>query len=91
MDIHLKVKPNSRENTIAFENDALVVRVNASPVDGKANKALLDYLSIVFEVPKSRIEIEAGAGSRFKKIRIPQEYATKVDQFLAGLKAKYQK
>lgn len=86
MNLHIKVKPNARQNRISLENDVLVVRVNAPAIDGKANKALLVYLSEVFDIPKSAMTIGMGAGSKFKRIEVPSEYDASVKRVIAGLR-----
>ena len=48
----------------------LYVRVAAPPVDGAANKVLIELLSSVLKVPKSRIAFQAGETSREKTLRI---------------------
>lgn len=48
----------------------LKVKVHAPPVDGKANKELIDFLSEIFDVPKSHIEILSGETSSNKKVKI---------------------
>jgi uncharacterized protein YggU (UPF0235/DUF167 family) len=39
-------------------------------VDGKANAALIQFLSEVLDVPRSRIEIIAGAAGRDKLVSV---------------------
>jgi uncharacterized protein (TIGR00251 family) len=50
--------------------DALLVRLNAAPVDGAANAELIDILAETLGVAKRAIEIVAGAHSRQKKVRV---------------------
>jgi uncharacterized protein (TIGR00251 family) len=82
MDIHIKVKPNARQNRVILENGKVVVHVKAPPADGQANKVLVIYLSEIFGMPRSKIAIAAGAGSRFKKITIPTEFDENVRKVL---------
>ena len=49
---------------------ALAARVSAPPVDGAANKALIKLVAKRFGVPKSSVEIAAGATARIKTLRI---------------------
>jgi uncharacterized protein (TIGR00251 family) len=46
------------------------VQIKAQPVDGEANKALIAFLSDCCGVPKSRIQIEAGASGRIKRVEV---------------------
>ena len=48
----------------------LQVRVRAVPEDGKANTALIEFLAKAIGLPKSSMEISAGAASRLKTVRI---------------------
>ncbi|MEZ5645159.1 MAG: DUF167 domain-containing protein [Burkholderiaceae bacterium] len=46
------------------------IQLKAPPVDGAANKALVAFLSDVFDVPKSAISIELGASGRTKRVEV---------------------
>jgi uncharacterized protein (TIGR00251 family) len=46
------------------------VKVTSPPVNGKANKALIDLLAKRLGVPKGNIEIVSGKSSRDKSVRI---------------------
>jgi uncharacterized protein YggU (UPF0235/DUF167 family) len=48
--------------------DAWKLRVAASPERGKANDAVLDVMSRALEVPRARVELVAGQGSRDKVV-----------------------
>ena len=48
----------------------LHLRIAAPPVKGKANTALLVFLSDILGVSKSRLSIEKGATNRMKVIAI---------------------
>jgi len=49
---------------------ALLVRLNAAPVDGAANAELIKVLSDVFDVPKHAVSIVSGERNRQKRVRI---------------------
>ena len=68
----VRVIPRSRRNKIAeIMNDGTIkIRLTAPPVEGKANQALVEFLSEVLEVPRSKIDIVAGVNSREKLISI---------------------
>ncbi len=69
--IEVRLKPNARRNSIEIgENGVLQVRVNAPPVEGRANKALIELLSDTLDVPKSSLSIKRGASSKTKVIAI---------------------
>jgi uncharacterized protein YggU (UPF0235/DUF167 family) len=52
---------------------ALVVRVTAAPVNGAANRAMLELLSGVLQVGKAAVRLESGATSSRKRVSVPQE------------------
>lgn len=64
--INLKVSTNSSKNEIIKSDNELKVKLTAQPVDGKANKALVGFLSKELNVPKSSIEIVKGLSSKDK-------------------------
>lgn len=72
MLLHLKAKPNSSKNELKrLEDGTWQVRIKAPAQEGKANAELLAFLSKVFGVPKSSLELESGANNQFKRINIP--------------------
>lgn len=67
----LRVQPRASRNAIAgVMGDAIKLAITAPPVDGKANEAVIDYLSDLFRVPKSSIIIVSGETGRNKLIAI---------------------
>jgi len=65
------VQPKSAKNEIKdLKGDALRVRITAVPVEGKANKACMDFLAKELGVSKSQVEIIGGHKSRTKVIRV---------------------
>jgi uncharacterized protein len=71
MKFKILVKPNSRvEEVIKGEDGILTVRVSVPPVEGKANKRVIELLSAYFQKPKSSIAITAGLRGKHKFIEI---------------------
>ena len=69
--IQVKIKPNSRKESVEKGDDGIyIVRVNAPPIEGKANARLIELLAEHFSIPKSAIEIARGEKSRIKTVRI---------------------
>jgi uncharacterized protein (TIGR00251 family) len=69
--IDVRVQPRAARSEIAgLHGDRLRVRLQAPPVDGRANEALTRLLASVFDVARSRIVIEHGLGGRDKRVRI---------------------
>ena len=65
------VVPNASQSTITGEHEGrLRVRLAAPPVDGKANKALIQLFAKKFGVPKSSVEVAKGHTGRRKQIRL---------------------
>jgi hypothetical protein len=67
----VRVTPRASASRLeGFSGGVLRVRVNAPPVDGKANRALLKYLGDVLTVPVNRLSILRGESSREKTVRV---------------------
>lgn len=68
----IRVTPRAQRNEIVevLSDNTVKIRLTAPPVEGKANKALIDFLADVLDVPKSKIEIVAGASGRDKLVSI---------------------
>jgi uncharacterized protein (TIGR00251 family) len=69
--LHVRVTPRaSKSEVVGWEKGALRVRVTASPVDGRANRAVLALLAEAFGVPPSSVVLVRGERGRDKLIRI---------------------
>ncbi len=68
--IKLKISPNASKNEIIKTEEGVKVKITAQPIDGKANKALIEFLSKHFKIPKSSIEILRGETSKEKTLLI---------------------
>jgi uncharacterized protein (TIGR00251 family) len=68
----VRVIPRARKDEIVeiLDDGTVKIRLTAPPVEGKANKALVSFLSRVIMVPRSQIEILRGEKSRNKLISI---------------------
>ena len=67
----VKILPNASKNAIIkTDENSIKVKITAQPIDGKANKALIEFLSKQFKVPKSYFEILKGETSKEKSILI---------------------
>ena len=67
----VRVQPNARQSRLAgFDEGVLRVRIAAHPVEGKANEALIKFLSGCLDISKSRVTIERGSTGRTKTIAI---------------------
>ena len=71
MILHLKVKPGSRIDEFVVEKDGSIkVKIKEQPIEGKANKYLIQYLSEIFGVPKSKVVLLKGENNQHKKVSV---------------------
>lgn len=69
--LSIYVQPKASRNTICGVHDqALKVALTAPPVDNKANKALIQFLSKKLTVRKGDIKLVSGQSSRRKVLQI---------------------
>ncbi len=69
--LKIRVQPGSSRNELAGKRDgAVVVRVTAPPVEGKANTAACKLLADRAGIPPSRVEVVRGALRRDKVVRL---------------------
>jgi uncharacterized protein (TIGR00251 family) len=74
MKLRIKVKPASKTDEIIREADgSLKLKIKAPPVEGKANKYLVEFLSEVLKLPKSKITLLKGETNSFKTLEIETE------------------
>lgn len=68
----LRITPRaSRNKIVGVLNDGTIkVHIAAAPVEEAANKELIEFIADVLGVPKSRVEIVAGATGRDKLVSV---------------------
>ena len=66
--VNIKISPNAKKNEIIKTDNEVKIKITSQPIDGKANKAVIEYLSKIFKIPKSYIEIVKGETSKEKTI-----------------------
>jgi hypothetical protein len=65
------VQPGAKSAEVSGEHDgALKLRINAPPVDGKANAAVIAFLAECCGVSKSKVTLLSGDTNRRKRLRI---------------------
>jgi uncharacterized protein len=70
-DLRVRLQPRAkREEVVGVRDGALVVRVTAPPVDGRANAALCKLLGRVLGVAPSTVAVVRGGTSRDKLVRV---------------------
>ena len=67
----VKATPRASKSEIAgADPEWLRVRLQAPPVDGKANAALVELFAETFGIPKRSVAILTGDTSRLKRVRL---------------------
>jgi uncharacterized protein (TIGR00251 family) len=67
----VRLQPRARRVEVVGERaGAIVIRVTAPPVDGKANAALCAFIADRAGVPASRVSVVRGSTSRDKVVRV---------------------
>ncbi|WP_300753543.1 DUF167 domain-containing protein [uncultured Brachyspira sp.] len=70
MNIEVKVTAGAKSNSFKFENGAYSIRIMAKAIDGKANKAIIDFLANELNIKKRDVEILKGEKSSKKIIAL---------------------
>jgi uncharacterized protein (TIGR00251 family) len=67
----VQIMPNAKKSEVlGLFDDVLKIRLQAQPIDGKANDALIRYLAKLLDVPKSAVFLTHGHTSRRKIIEV---------------------
>lgn len=71
MIIRVHIQPGAKQNEIVGRyGDAVKIRLQAPPIEGRANKALIEFLAKKIGIPKSSIKITHGQSSRNKTLSL---------------------
>ncbi len=76
----MKVKTNAKKEEVNLKEGFYEVKVNAAPVEGKANESVIKLISEYFKVSKSRIRIIKGETSRNKLLEINKNWIGGIDE-----------
>ncbi len=69
--VEVRVIPRAGRSGVAgLRNGAVLVRLNAPPVDGAANAELIEVLARALGVARRDVEIVAGERGRLKRVRV---------------------
>jgi len=69
--VDVRVQPRaSRSELAGLHGERLRIRLQAPPVDGKANAALVEFVADLFGIPRARVTIEHGLSGRDKRLRL---------------------
>jgi uncharacterized protein (TIGR00251 family) len=70
-DVQIRLQPRAKRDEVVGERGAaIVVRVTAPPVDGKANAALCALIARRVRVAPGRVAVLRGQTSRDKVVRV---------------------
>lgn len=86
--IRIKIVPNSSKNDIILEEEFIKVKVTAQPIENKANKALIEFLSKSFKISKTSIEILKGDTSKEKTLLFKTNDKSKCREIVSKLTKK---
>ena len=84
--LFVKAQPGAqRDELVTIREGELIVRVNAPPEEGKANKALIAFLAKKLKIAKSEITVIKGAAARHKTLLLPLEAEGLLNKNIAEL------
>lgn len=73
----VQITPNAKKTeVIGVLDDALKLKLQAQPIEGKANEALVRYLAEVLAVPRSAVTITHGHTSKRKLVEVQSRNLT---------------
>ena len=79
----LRIVPRASKNEVSGEMaGALKIRLQAPPVEGKANRALIDFLADVLDVSRNALDIVSGETGRNKRVFVARVTEAAVRQAL---------
>lgn len=68
---NVQVIPRAPRNEIVgMVGNVVKIRLNAPPVEGRANEALVKFLAEVLKIPRAQVELVRGETSRHKVVRV---------------------
>lgn len=83
--IEVRVQPRASSNQVlGFRDGVLRVRLQAPPVDGAANEALVRFLAHELGVAPRQLRLVSGFGSRNKVLEVDAEALPALDRLLAS-------
>ena len=70
MRLNVRVVPNAKKERLVKEEGRVKIYLCAPAIEGKANRALVNFLSEHYNVPRSRVKVVKGEKARDKLIEI---------------------
>lgn len=78
--IAVQISPNGKKSEVlSVTEDAVRIRLQAPPVDGKANEALIRFIADKLDLPKSHVQITHGFTNRRKLLEVRTSGITRED------------
>jgi uncharacterized protein (TIGR00251 family) len=90
MKLRVQVIPNAKKTEFRgrrVESGEWILRLNAPPVDGKANKAAVEFIAKSLGISRSGVELVAGEKGRHKIFEIVGLQISDVERDLAKCSA----
>lgn len=82
----MRLLPNaSRDAIVGIHGEQLKIRLTAAPERGKANAALIDFLSACLELPKSSCELIDGMTNKNKVVLFKNQSRERLAEKLLNL------
>lgn len=82
--IEVRVQPRARKTAITgVMGTALKLALSAPPIEGRANEALVEFFSDLFDVSRSSVQVLTGAQSRNKIIAIAGRTSAEISKKLS--------
>jgi uncharacterized protein (TIGR00251 family) len=76
----VQITPNAKKTeVVGVLDDALKLKLQAQPIEGKANDALVKFLATALSVPRSAVTITHGHTSKRKLIEVASTTLTPQD------------
>ena len=81
--VRVVAKPRASKTRVrGIMGDAVKIDIAAPPVDGEANRALVEFFARGLKIPKANVEIVVGEGGRRKVVRLTGATAAAVKALL---------
>lgn len=82
--VAVQITPNAKKTeVVGVHDDALKLKLQAQPIEGRANEALVKFLASRLSVPKSAVTITHGHTNKRKLVEV--KAALTVDEVVRAL------
>lgn len=84
IELAIHVVPRASKTEVSGEHDgAIKIRLQAPPVEGKANRALIEFLTEQLGVSRSAVTLCSGEAGRTKRVQVTGITAAAAESRLA--------